>query len=140
MHQALKRKGVTLQLLWAEYVAVHGESGYRYSQYCHRYRQWRDRQKRSLRQVHLAGDKLFIDYCGPTVPIVNRHTGEIVEAHVVLREGAAPSEAMVVRLQEHVKKTIAPYKYPRSVRFTDALPKTQTGKIQRFRLRPGGGA
>ena len=82
MHQALKRKGVTLQLLWAEYVAVHGESGYRYSQYCHRYRQWRDRQKRSLRQIHLAGDKLFIDYCGPTVPIVNRHTGEIREAQV----------------------------------------------------------
>lgn len=82
MHQALKRKGVTLQLLWAEYVAIHGESGYRYSQYCHRYRQWRDRQKRSLRQVHLAGDKLFIDYCGPTVPIVNRHTGEIREAQV----------------------------------------------------------
>jgi len=82
MHQALKRKGVTLQLLWAEYVAVHGESGYRYSQYCHRYRQWRDRQKRSLRQVHLAGDKLFIDYCGPTVPIVNRHTGEVREAQL----------------------------------------------------------
>jgi transposase len=82
MHQALKRKDVTLQLLWAEYVAVHGDSGYRYSQYCHRYRQWRDRQKRSLRQIHLAGDKLFIDYCGPTVPIVNRHTGEIREAQV----------------------------------------------------------
>ena len=82
MHQALKRKGVTLQLLWAEYVAVHGERGYRYSQYCNRYRQWRDRQKRSLRQVHLAGDKLFIDYCGPTVPIVDRHTGEVREAQV----------------------------------------------------------
>ncbi|MGB5773253.1 MAG: hypothetical protein WBP89_01105 [Sedimenticolaceae bacterium] len=51
MHQALKRKGVTLQLLWAEYVALHGERGYRYSQYCNRYRQWRDRQKRSMRQV-----------------------------------------------------------------------------------------
>lgn len=82
MHQALKRKGVTLQLLWAEYVAVHGERGYRYSQYCNRYRQWRDRQRRSLRQIHLAGDKLFIDYCGPTVPIVDRHTGEYREAQV----------------------------------------------------------
>jgi transposase len=82
MHQALKRKGVTLQLLWAEYVAVHGERGYRYSQYCNRYRQWRDRQKRSLRQIHLAGEKLFIDYCGPTVPIVDRHTGECREAQV----------------------------------------------------------
>jgi transposase len=82
MHQALKRKGVTLQLLWAEYVAVHDKRGYRYSQYCHRYRQWRDQQKRSMRQVHLAGEKLFIDYCGPTVSIVDRHTGEIREAQV----------------------------------------------------------
>ena len=45
--------------------------------------------------------------------------------------------ALVKRLQDHVKTTIAPYKYPRSVRFTKALPKTQTGKIQRFRLREG---
>ena len=82
MHQALKRKGVTLQLLWAEYVSVHGERGYRYSQYCNRYRQWRDRQKRSMRQIHVAGEKLFIDYCGPTVPIVDRHTGESRAAQV----------------------------------------------------------
>jgi transposase len=82
MHQALKRKGVTLQLLWAEYVGVHGERGYRYSQYCNRYRLWRERQKRSMRQIHLAGEKLFIDYCGPTMPIVDRHTGEIRQAQV----------------------------------------------------------
>ena len=44
---------------------------------------------------------------------------------------------MVVQLQDHVKKTIAPYKYPRSVRFVTSLPKTQTGKIQRFALREG---
>jgi 2-aminobenzoate-CoA ligase len=61
--------------------------------------------------------------------------GAIVEAHVVLTSGAAADEATAKTLQDHVKATIAPYKYPRSVRFTDALPKTQTGKIQRFRLR-----
>ncbi len=61
--------------------------------------------------------------------------GQIVEAHVVLAEGAEPSEVMVLRLQDHVKATIAPYKYPRRIVFTDALPKTQTGKIQRFMLR-----
>ena len=61
--------------------------------------------------------------------------GEIVEAHVVLVEGAGPSGATVLRLQNHVKDTIAPYKYPRRIVFTDALPKTQTGKIQRFMLR-----
>jgi len=61
--------------------------------------------------------------------------GQIVEAHVVLKEGVSADAATVKRLQDHVKAKIAPYKYPRSVKFTDALPKTQTGKIQRFRLR-----
>jgi 2-aminobenzoate-CoA ligase len=62
--------------------------------------------------------------------------GQIVQAHVVLRDGVAGDAETARRLQDHVKATIAPYKYPRSVKFTDALPKTQTGKIQRFRLRP----
>ena len=61
--------------------------------------------------------------------------GQIVEAHVVLVEGHSGDEALVKQLQDHVKSTIAPYKYPRRVVFTEALPKTQTGKIQRFRLR-----
>lgn len=61
--------------------------------------------------------------------------GMIVEAHVVLANGHTPDGGMVKILQNHVKMTIAPYKYPRRVVFTDALPKTQTGKIQRFRLR-----
>jgi len=69
MHTELKRKGVTLQLLWAEYVAEVGDGAYRYSQYCERYRRWVKRQKRSMRQVHRAGEKLFIDYCGPTVQV-----------------------------------------------------------------------
>ena len=64
--------------------------------------------------------------------------GQIVEAHVVLADGVAPDPATVLRLQEHVKATIAPYKYPRRVIFTGALPKTATGKIQRFRLKGGG--
>ena len=63
--------------------------------------------------------------------------GQIVEAHVVLVEGVSPDDATILRLQEHVKRTIAPYKYPRRIVFTGALPKTQTGKIQRFRLRGG---
>jgi len=61
--------------------------------------------------------------------------GQIVVAHVVLGDGVAADEATVKRLQDHVKATIAPYKYPRKVLFVGALPKTQTGKIQRFRLR-----
>jgi 2-aminobenzoate-CoA ligase len=53
----------------------------------------------------------------------------------VLKEGVEPSAETTKRLQDHVKATIAPFKYPRSVKFIAALPKTQTGKIQRFRLR-----
>jgi 2-aminobenzoate-CoA ligase len=61
--------------------------------------------------------------------------GQIVVAHVVLCEGVAADEETAKRLQDHVKATIAPYKYPRRVIFTTGLPKTATGKIQRFRLR-----
>ena len=61
--------------------------------------------------------------------------GQIVVAHVVPREGVQPGDALAERLQAHVKTSLAPYKYPRAVRFTDALPKTPTGKIQRFRLK-----
>jgi 2-aminobenzoate-CoA ligase len=61
--------------------------------------------------------------------------GQIVQAHVVLKEGVERDEACVRRLQDHVKATIAPYKYPRSVKFVSALPRTQTGKIQRFKLK-----
>ena len=61
--------------------------------------------------------------------------GQIVQAHVVLKKGAEPDEACAKRLQDHVKATIAPYKYPRSVKFVTELPRTQTGKVQRFRLK-----
>ncbi|RTL73101.1 MAG: 2-aminobenzoate-CoA ligase [Hyphomicrobiales bacterium] len=61
--------------------------------------------------------------------------GQIVEAHVVLVPGVEGNEAVVETLQSHVKAAIAPYKYPRRIVFTDALPKTATGKIQRFQLR-----
>jgi 2-aminobenzoate-CoA ligase len=61
--------------------------------------------------------------------------GQLVEAHVVVKPGIAGTSELAVRLQDHVKATIAPYKYPRRIVFADALPKTATGKIQRFRLR-----
>jgi len=64
--------------------------------------------------------------------------GQIVEAHVVLKAGVAGDDACAKRLQDHVKGRIAPYKYPRSVKFATALPKTQTGKIQRPRLKAQG--
>jgi len=82
IHQELKRKGVTKQLLWEEYKQIQGERGYQYSQFCHRYRQWCTQQKRSMRQAHRAGEKLFVDYCGPTVAIVNPDSGEFKKAQI----------------------------------------------------------
>jgi 2-aminobenzoate-CoA ligase len=74
------------------------------------------------------------------IGVSDEERGQIVQAHVVLKEGVAPSAECAKRLQDHVKATIAPFKYPRSVKFIEALPKTQTGKIQRFRLRQNPGA
>ena len=69
------------------------------------------------------------------IGVPDTERGAIVEAHVVLSPVAQPGEPLVRDLQDHVKATIAPFKYPRSIVFTKALPKTETGKIQRFRLR-----
>ncbi|MBU2769161.1 IS21 family transposase [Acidithiobacillus ferrivorans] len=83
IHTEMRRKGMTLQLLWEEYMAAHDEQRvYQYSQFCTHYRAWKGRLKRSMRQNHLAGDKLFIDYAGPTVPIIDPGTGEIRRAQI----------------------------------------------------------
>lgn len=71
------------------------------------------------------------------IGVADEARGQIVQAHVVLRPGVESSGEEVLRLQEHVKGTIAPFKYPRSIVFIDELPKTATGKVQRFRLREG---
>jgi 2-aminobenzoate-CoA ligase len=72
--------------------------------------------------------------CG-VVGAPDAERGTIVKAYVVLKPGSDASEAMVKQLQEHVKNAIAPYKYPRAIEFVDALPRTETGKLQRFKLR-----
>ncbi|KAB2938457.1 MAG: Benzoate--CoA ligase [Rhodocyclaceae bacterium] len=72
--------------------------------------------------------------CG-VVGVPDDERGQIVKAVVVLREGHVPSDALVRELQDFVKQAIAPYKYPRAVTFAASLPRTETGKLQRFRLR-----
>lgn len=69
------------------------------------------------------------------VAAADAERGQIVAAYVVLKTGVAGDADCVKRLQDHVKAVIAPYKYPRAVNFIEALPKTQTGKVQRFKLR-----
>ena len=91
IHQALKRKGVTLQLLWEEYVEAHGGHAWRSTQFCHHYRQWRAGQRRSMRQQHTAGERLFIDYCGPTVAIADRDSGAVINAQIFVAVFGASS-------------------------------------------------
>jgi transposase len=82
VHQELKGKGVTKQLLWQEYRQQYPDDGYSYAQFCHRYLEWLGCQQRSMRQIHRAGEKLFVDYCGPTMSVVNPDTGEVRQAQV----------------------------------------------------------
>jgi transposase len=81
LYKEMKRRGVTLQLLWYEYRKGNPE-GYQYSQFCHHYRLWTKKLDVTLRQEHRAGEKLFVDYAGQTVPIVDPSTGEVMQAQI----------------------------------------------------------
>jgi transposase len=81
IHQELRRKGMTLMLLWQEYVAAHpGQAAYRYSQFCERYRRYSLRLKRSMRQIHRVGEKMFVDYAGPTLELTDGSRAHIFVA------------------------------------------------------------
>lgn len=81
VHQELRRRGVTLQLLWLEYKAQYPE-GYQYSRFCDLFREWKRALDPVLRQEHRAGEKVFVDYAGQTMSIVDRETGEVREAQI----------------------------------------------------------
>ena len=82
IHRELKRKHVTLSILWDEYIERHPQ-GYRYSRFCELYRIWEAKLSVTMRQTHVGGDKLFVDYAGDTVPvIVDRLTGEVRQAQI----------------------------------------------------------
>jgi len=104
IHQELRLPGVTLQLLWHEYLEDHPE-GYRYTQFCERYRRWRAKLHPTMRQVHRAGEKLFVDFSGKRPHLVDRHTGEIVEVELFVGVLGASSytyaEAIPTQELEH---------------------------------------
>lgn len=82
LHREMKRKHVTLSILWDEYIAGDPQ-GYRYSRFCELYRSWEDKISVTMRQAHLGGDKLFVDYAGDTASVViDRLTGEIRKAQI----------------------------------------------------------
>ena len=81
IHQELKRKGVTLQLLWEEYAKTE-TSPLSYSHFCYMCRKWRKHQPQSMRQTHKAGDKVFVDYAGQTIPIIDPLGGANHDAQI----------------------------------------------------------
>lgn len=81
LHTELRRPSVTLELLHHEYLERHPD-GYRYSQFCDRYRRWVGTQRRSMRQVHRAGEKLFVDYAGQHPRVIDPEIGEVREAEL----------------------------------------------------------
>ena len=82
VHRELTRKGMTKQLLWEEYSQQYPNRSYSYPQYCYLYQAWQMKQRRSMRQLHRAGEKLFVDYVGQTVPVVCGSTGEVRFAQI----------------------------------------------------------
>jgi hypothetical protein len=81
VHEELKRRSVTLMILWEEHRAEHVD-GHGYSRFCELYGEWRKRLSPTMRQTYVAGDKLFVDWAGGTVPIIDPMTGEMHEAHL----------------------------------------------------------
>ena len=83
IHKELRREGVTLQLLWEEYKQAHPD-GYQRSQFCQLYRDWAKTIDVSMRQIHIAGEKMFVDYAGQKVPVIDLSTGEVREASIFI--------------------------------------------------------
>ena len=81
VNREMHRKGVTLFLLWQEYKANQPE-GFRYSWFCESYRKWAGKLDAVMRQEHPAGEKCFVDYCGKTMPVTDRYTGEILQVQI----------------------------------------------------------
>jgi transposase len=81
IHTELRKKGVTLSLLWQEY-KERNPHGYQYSQFCHLYRKWTNKIDPAMRQEHRAGEKMFVDYAGQTVPVYDLHTNQMREAQI----------------------------------------------------------
>jgi transposase len=90
IHRELRRKGVTLQLLWEEHRAAHPD-GHGYSRFCELYRAWEGRLSPTMRQTHVAGERLFVDYAGTTLEVIDGTTGEVIAAQLFVATLGASS-------------------------------------------------
>jgi len=138
VHAELRKKHVTLRLLWEEYQAVEPE-GYRYSQFCNRYREWAGGISVWMRQEHRGGEKLFIDWAGATIPWVDRETGEIHQAPLFVTAMAASSK-IYARATEDAKQAAWNDCHRRAFEFYGGVahilvpdnPKTAVTKVSRY--------
>ncbi len=106
IHQELKRPGVTLQLLWEEY-ARGNALAYKYTSFCVKYRVFAQSLKLSMRQVHVGGEKLFVDYAGQSVPLINATTGEITAAQIFVATLGASNYTYAVSDQpSHLEQAV----------------------------------
>jgi transposase len=90
IYKELSHKGVTLQQLWLEYKQSNPD-GYQYSYFCDLYHQWAKKRDVTLRQVYRAGEKLFVDYAGQTIPFTDQITGQVQEAYLFVATLGAPA-------------------------------------------------
>src|SRR5437867_3347945 len=90
LHRELKRAGVTLQLLWEEYRARHPQ-GYGYSRFCELYRAWAKRLSPTMRQTHIAGERLFVDYAGTRLQVFDAATSKVLTAELFVAALGASS-------------------------------------------------
>ena len=98
----MKKKGLTLQLLWGEYCEAATQKPYGYTSFCIHYAAFAKTLKPSMRQIHKAGEKCFVDYAGPTIPIIDVLTGEITRAQIFVAVLGASSYtfALATRAQK----------------------------------------
>jgi transposase len=111
IHRERHRPGVTLDLLHHEYLQKH-PGGLRYSAFCDRYRAWLGRRGLVMRQVHVAGDKAFVDYSGKKPSIVDATTGEVTEVELFVAALGAPRR----RATPGLRRNVRPVQQPLGVR------------------------
>jgi transposase len=120
IHTELRRKGVTLRLLWDEYREAHPD-GYGYSQFCEHYRQWASHLQPTMRLCHAAGERLFVDYAGQTIPIVHPETGEVQAAQIFVAVLGASSYTYV---EAHLRQDLPSWigAHVRALAFLGGVP------------------
>ena len=110
IEKELKRRGITRQILWSRYITAHPD-GYKLSQFKHYYHQWLKRSRPVMHIEHTAGDKMYIDFAGEKLPVVDRETGEITEVEYLLLSLAPVNLPILKPFPANARKILSPVVY-----------------------------